>query len=88
VVEYNLDRFFSTKVFFGRSELQVLIEMALSRSETHNRIMAIQLVVGLLIGFYTGVRPGTLGYSEAMYKDLGKVRIQFEFPYNLSVNPL
>lgn len=56
---------------WGRPELQVLLEEIMSSPMSME--VALQLCEAVLIQFHTGIRSGSLAWSNMIYKALGKV---------------
>lgn len=71
----NLDRHQDEKVYFGRYEIKLMIEVALRKSATSGRMIAIRSICILLTCFYTSLRPGSLGFSFDEYLRDGKFPI-------------
>ncbi|KDQ54049.1 hypothetical protein JAAARDRAFT_409352 [Jaapia argillacea MUCL 33604] len=67
VVDLDLDRHRGIKIFYGREEVQLLLEEAISNSVHNGRLVKIQHRCMLAISFITGVRPSTLGPSHKDY---------------------
>ncbi|KIJ95156.1 hypothetical protein K443DRAFT_11605 [Laccaria amethystina LaAM-08-1] len=71
----NLDRHQDEKVYFGRYEIKLMIEVGLRKSATSGRMIAIRSFCILLTCFYTSVRPGSLGFTFNEYLRDGKFPI-------------
>jgi len=71
--DFKLDRFEDVKVYFGRPEVQLMIEEALHNSNGHNREPKIQAILMMLFPFFMGSRPSTLGPTTSQCRDLGLV---------------
>ncbi|KZT39248.1 hypothetical protein SISSUDRAFT_1061310 [Sistotremastrum suecicum HHB10207 ss-3] len=68
----KLDRTFDPKLYYGRAEVQLAITTALADVTDVSRYRTtIQSICAMLISFYTGLRPGSLGPSHTDYFKTG-----------------
>ncbi|RDB18274.1 hypothetical protein Hypma_000479 [Hypsizygus marmoreus] len=65
---YKLDRTYDRRVYFGRAEVQILIETAL---QGKSRQVNIQNIIKLLFPFYMSCRPSSMGPACTEYATLG-----------------
>ena len=52
IPDFKLDRFKDVKVYFGKPEIQLMIEETLHNSNGHNRESKIQAILMILFPFY------------------------------------
>ncbi|KAF7975217.1 hypothetical protein HWV62_10303, partial [Athelia sp. TMB] len=69
VDHYKLDRTRNQHIFFGRAEVQLMIQGAIA--DIINMVK-LQVILFMLIQFYTGMRPSCLAASHIKYIEQGK----------------
>ena len=77
VEDYQLDRTLCRKLYYGRWEIQLMIEHALSSTQTSSageRLQRIQTICVALTVFYLGSRPGSLAAPCRQFLEKGYVR--------------
>ncbi|KAF8192572.1 hypothetical protein BJ912DRAFT_1057922 [Pholiota molesta] len=67
VKEHDLERHLGEKIYYGKSELKLLIEEAFKNSKKSGRIVARQRVCILTFIFFTAVRPSSLAPCDKQY---------------------
>ncbi|KAK0457415.1 uncharacterized protein EV420DRAFT_1643757 [Desarmillaria tabescens] len=75
IFHLKLDRHFDKRWFFGRLEIQLVIDTAMKSRST--RLVKINTMMRILFPFYMTTRPSTLGPMCREYRDLG-------FAHNIS----
>ena len=58
--------------FWGKREVQLIIEEALANTCRYRRLHALQTIVLLTLALVTGLRPGSFMASSAEYGRLGR----------------
>ena len=65
------------KVYFGREEFQLMVKQALADTIHHGRKVTLQKLAIVGLGFIIGLWPGSIGPSEKLYEEHGKVSPSF-----------
>lgn len=81
---YKLDRHRDEKIYFGRSEIKLMIETGLRNSARFGRGAAIRSFCILLTCFYTSIRPGSMGWTYPEYLHQGLVSLVFSLYLSIS----
>ncbi|KAK0243785.1 hypothetical protein EDD85DRAFT_173455 [Armillaria nabsnona] len=69
IFHLKLDRHFDKRWFFGRLEIQLVIDTGMKSRST--RLVKINTIMRILFPFYMTTRPSTLGPMCREYRDLG-----------------
>ncbi|KAJ7155563.1 hypothetical protein C8R43DRAFT_1106394 [Mycena crocata] len=77
IEDFKLERHHNKKVYFGRPELELIIDHVLNESRTNGRQVAIQHILRWLLTFFFTARGSTLGAAHKIYRDLNYVSFTF-----------
>ncbi|KAJ7184184.1 hypothetical protein C8R46DRAFT_1063178 [Mycena filopes] len=73
IKDFNLDRHYNPKIYFGRAELQIVIDTMLDASRHTGRQVIIQNGTRFLFTFHFTLRGSSMGPTHKMWRELDYV---------------